>query len=238
MQIIEKDPKLDSYLSNYTEFNDWLIQQRYRYLRRFFTGNSCLELGSAEGSGTQFLINHFDELTIVDGSKDAVEKVRNDLSSPKLTAIHSYFEDMDLGDKKFDTIVLAHILEHVNDPQEVLKQAKKYLSSNGVMIIDVPNGNSLHRQIGVEMGLLTEKTQLNEADHSIGHQRVYLPQVFKDEIERANLVTREFGGMFLKVLSNSQTEKVFNEEQLEALFKVGCKNPDISAEMYIIATLP
>lgn len=229
------DPKLDEYLSSYTKFNDWMIERRYQGLKKYFMGTACLEMGSAEGSGTKYLLEHFDEVTVVDGSKEAVESVKKQFGQEKLTVVHSYFEEMELGEKRFDTIVLAHILEHIDTPQTTLTQAKKYLKPGGVVIIDVPNGDSLHRQVGVKMGLLKERIELNEADLSIGHKRVYVPSTFKEEIEAAGFKIQTFGGMFIKVLSNSQTEKVFDEKQLEALFTVGEDNPEIAAEMFIIA---
>lgn len=231
------DTKLNSYLANYTKFNDWLIERRYKYLSQYFKGTSCLELGSAEGTGTPYLLEYFDEVTIVDGSNEAVKSVAQKLASPKLTAVHSYFEDLNLNGKKFDTIVLAHILEHVDNPVETLKIAKNFLNDKGVLIVDVPNGNSLHRQVGVKMGLIKEKTELNDADLSIGHQRVYTPESFKEDISKSGLSISKFGGMFIKVTSNSQTEKVFNTEQLEALFMVGEENPEIAAEIFAICVL-
>lgn len=229
------DTKLDSYLASYTSFNDWLIDRRYQHLRQYFHGKSCLEMGIAEGTGLQYLLEHFDRVTIVDGSAEAVKEVSHKYANPKLTAVHSYFENMDFGDQKFDTILMAHILEHVDDPVVVLEQAKKFLAPGGVMIVDVPNGNSLHRQVGVKMGLLKVRTELNEADLSIGHQRVYLPDTFQADIKKAGLTIDRFGGMFVKILSNAQSEKTFNNEQLEALFLIGEENAEIAAEIYVIA---
>lgn len=231
------DKKLDSYMANYTGFNDWLIRRRYEHLSQYFTGMSCLELGSAEGSGTPYLLESFDEVTIVDGSKDAVDMVVNKLDSPKLTAICSYFEDMDFQGKKFDTIILAHILEHVDNPDNVLRIAKNLANKEGVIIIDVPNGDSLHRQVGVKLGLLKKNTELNDADLSIGHQRVYVPETFKKQIKQAGLDLEVFGGMFIKLTSNSQTEQIFNSNQLEAQFRVGTDNPEIAAEIYAICKI-
>lgn len=229
------DIKLDSYLASYDRFNDWLIKRRYKYLEKFFIGNSCLELGIAEGTGVDNLLERFGDVTVVDGSKKAIDSIKEKYKNTQLNAEHSYFEEMDLGNKKFDTILMAHILEHVDDPSVVIKKACEYLSPRGVMIIDVPNGNSLHRQVGVKMGLLKKSTDLNEADLSIGHQRVYTPESFKEEIKSAGMKTVELGGMFIKVVSNSQTEKVFDDKQLEAFFKVGVDNPGIAAEIYAVA---
>ena len=228
---------LDSYLPAYTDFNDWLIQRRYRELSKYFVGTSCLELGSSEGSGTERLLQHFDLVVAVEGSSSAAAQLRMRYPDERLEVVHALFEHLDLGHRRFDTVVLAHILEHVDDPQFVLSRAKSLVAPDGVLIIDVPNGDSLHRQVGVQMGLLQERTELNAADLSIGHQRVYTPEAFKLEVVRAGLTIRAFGGMFIKVLSNSQTEAVFDADQLEALFGVGADNPDIAAEIFIIATL-
>ena len=84
------------------------------------------------------------------------------------------------------------------------------------------------------MGMLKTKTDLNDADLSIGHQRVYTPETFKNDINKAGLAVETFGGMFVKVTSNSQTEEVFNTDQLEALFQVGVDNPEIAAEIFVI----
>lgn len=234
--VLETADMLDGYVPAYTAFNDWMIQRRYQELTKYFVGETCLELGSSEGSGTTYLLQHFEEVVAVEGSGSAAAALRARHSTSRLEVVHALFEDVDLGDRRFDTIVLAHILEHVNDPLAVLRRAKSLVAREGVLIIDVPNADSLHRQVGVQMGLLQERTDLNAADLSIGHQRVYTPASFKAEAVQAGLTIRECGGMFIKVLSNAQTEAVFDDEQLEALFAVGRDNPDIAAEIFIIAT--
>jgi 2-polyprenyl-3-methyl-5-hydroxy-6-metoxy-1,4-benzoquinol methylase len=227
---------LDQYVAGYTDFNDWLMRQRYQLLADYFTGANCLEFGSATGDGTAFLLEHFDRVVAVDGSQPVVDKLVARFGPDKLTAVCSYFEDFDT-DERFDTIVLAHILEHVDRPDEVLAIAKRLVKPDGVIIVDVPNAMSLHRQIGVELGMLGQVTDLNEGDLSIGHKRVYTPEAFRAEIEDAGLVIREFGGVFLKILSNAQSDRTFSAEQLAALITVGRRYPEIAAEIYAVATL-
>jgi 2-polyprenyl-3-methyl-5-hydroxy-6-metoxy-1,4-benzoquinol methylase len=233
---LETADVLDSYLPAYTNFNGWMIQRRYRELTRHFVGTTCLELGSSEGSGTDRLLEHFDHVVAVEGSASAAALLRDRYSGDRLEVVNALFEDVDLGGRTFDTVVLAHVLEHVDDPAVVLSRAKDFVSEDGVLVVDVPNADSLHRQVGVQMGLLQERTELNAADLSIGHRRVYNPATFRQEIVDAGLTIQVFGGMFIKVLSNSQTEVVFDEDQLEALFRVGADNPNVAAEIYVIAT--
>jgi 2-polyprenyl-3-methyl-5-hydroxy-6-metoxy-1,4-benzoquinol methylase len=231
------DEDLNSYLPNYTEFNDWLIRQRYELLKRHFVGESCLELGPATGEGTEYLVHHFRDVVAVDGSQAVVDNLSARFGSDRLTAVCAYFEELEL-DRRFDTVVLAHVLEHVDDPHGLLLIAKRFLKPSGVMIIDVPNGMSLHRQIGVEMGLLGAVTDLHEGDLSIGHKRVYTPETFVKEVEGAGLTVAHFGGVFIKILSNKQSAEVFDDRQLQALLTVGERYPEIAAEIYVTARIP
>ena len=231
------DNNLDQYVANYTDFNDWLIARRYELLKKHFHGSRCLELGPATGHGTAFLLEHFPTVVAVDGSQKVADDLNARFGARGLTVLRSYFEELTLG-RAFDTIMLAHILEHVDEPQAVLAVAREHLAPGGVMIVDVPNGLSLHRQVGKEMGLLAEVTDLHEGDLSIGHQRVYTPETFREEIRLAGLRIEHFGGVFIKILSNAQTQATFSDEQLRALLTVGERHPEIAAEIYIVARLP
>ena len=226
---------LNQYLANYTDFNDWLIRQRYELLKGYFRGTTCLELGPATGEGTEYLVQHFPSVVAVDGSEKVVQTLNERFAGRGFTGVHSYFEDLAL-EQRFDTVVLAHILEHVDDPQSVLAVGRRMLAPGGVMIVDVPNGMSLHRQVGVEMGLLGSVTELHEGDLSIGHKRVYTPDTFREEIRQAGLGIQTFGGVFIKILSNAQTQATFDAEQLRALLAIGERYPEIAAEMYVVAT--
>jgi 2-polyprenyl-3-methyl-5-hydroxy-6-metoxy-1,4-benzoquinol methylase len=228
---------LEQYVANYTSFNDWLMRQRYELLCRYFVGDACLEFGSATGEGTAYLLEHFDTVVAVDGSQKAIDDLTARFPTEKLEAVCSYFEEFET-DRRFDTIVLAHVLEHVDNPGEILSVARRFLTPAGVLIVDVPNAMSLHRQIGVEMGLLGKVTDLNEGDVSIGHKRVYTPEAFRQEILDADLAITHFGGVFLKILSNAQSEVTFDAKQLAALVTIGERYPEIAAEIYAIATLP
>jgi 2-polyprenyl-3-methyl-5-hydroxy-6-metoxy-1,4-benzoquinol methylase len=43
----------------------------------------------------------------------------------------------------FDVIIIHHVIEHVIDPINFITEAKKYLSKNGIIIIETPNVNSI-----------------------------------------------------------------------------------------------
>lgn len=50
-------------------------------------------------------------------------------------------------DKTYDVIILRHVLEHIEDPLNLLKKIKEWLSKDGILIIVIPNINSIGRYL-------------------------------------------------------------------------------------------
>ncbi|MBI2426792.1 MAG: class I SAM-dependent methyltransferase [Candidatus Kerfeldbacteria bacterium] len=219
--------------SSYTGLNGKLITSRYRSLKPYFRGKICLELGCADGQGTKHLLSYFDHVTAVDGSASSIKALQERYKNPKLSAVTSLFEAFET-DVKYDTIVMEHILEHVEHPIEILRRSQKWLNRDGVILVDVPNARSLHRQAGVHMGLLKKCTDLNKADLSIGHRRVYTLETLQKDIEKSGLCVLETGGFFIKPLSNKQIEDSWSEALIDAYYTLGAEYPDIAAEIFAV----
>ena len=47
------------------------------------------------------------------------------------------------SDKTFSKIVMSHVLEHFDDPTEVLDEVKRLLADNGILVVSVPKENKL-----------------------------------------------------------------------------------------------
>lgn len=228
---------LDRYkFSTKLGFNSVLIKLRYEEFKKFFRGDSCLEFGCADGDGTKILLKHFKKIVGIDGSKRLIDRASLEIKNKRVKFIHSFFEKVNLKEK-FDVIILGHVLEHVDDPIKVLKSAKKFLKKNSIMIVDVPNALSIHRQVGVLMGMIPTEYSLNSADLSIGHQRVYDIGLLKSNVQRAGLKIIFEGGLFLKPFSNAQLEPFLDKRGIYAFNEVGKKYPDIAAEIYVVCVL-
>ena len=172
----------------------------------------------------------------LDGSKELTDKLKRTIKNRSLEIICSLVEEYK-PKEKFDTIVLAHILEHVENPIKILKLAKSWLKKNGVILVDVPNANSIHRLVGVKMGLLKRKTDLNENDIKIGHRRVYTLNKLIWDAKKAGLKIKKTGGIFFKPLSNNQIEENWDEKMIKGFYELGKDFPELDAEIYIICKL-
>lgn len=210
-----------------------LVKYCYLSLKPHFKKGSCLELGCADGSMTQLLVSYFEKVVAVDGSAKFCEITRNRVEADNLEVVCSLFEDFE-PNEKFDTIIMAHILEHVENPILIMQRTKTWLKDNTVTLIDVPNANSIHRQAGVKIGLLKRADELNELDKKLGHRRVYTWQTLQKDIKEAGLKIKEMGGVFLKPLTNSQIEDWWTEEMMDAFYGLGKEYPEIAAEIYAV----
>ena len=200
---------------------------------RWWKGPSCLEMGCGDGNTTKLLVEAFDDVTAIDGSKALCDKVAAEV--PGVDVVCELFERWEPG-RTWDTIVLNHTLEHVHDPVEILGYAKRWLSPDGVVLGSVPNSRSLHRQAAVLMGMLPVENALTPTDERAGHRRVSSPEEFRAQFTEAGLRVVHSGGYWLKPLSNAQIDASFTDEMNRAFMILGERYPDIAAENYVVAT--
>jgi trans-aconitate methyltransferase len=187
-----------TYFSVQIPFDKKLVYLGYLTLKPYLHGPEGLELGSGDGDMTKYLIADFAQLTVVDGSAQLLAGIPD---MPNLVKEHSLFEEF-VPDQKFNTIIMGHILEHIENPVLLFRRAKHWLVPDGKILAIVPNGQSFHRLAAVKMGLLKDPCELNARDLAVGHRRVYMPETFKRDIEAAGLSLIEVGGIFFKPLSN------------------------------------
>jgi hypothetical protein len=129
---------------------------------------------------------------------------------------------------------MGNILEHVDSPGLVVENAVSWLTRNGVILATVPNADSFHRLLGVEMGLIDEVSSLNDTDKKIGHQRVFNMRSFKSLFRHRELDIRYAGGIFIKILSYAQMEN-YSDELMKGLWRMGDYFPDNCANLFIVA---
>jgi SAM-dependent methyltransferase len=218
------------YNTSFLNFDFKLTELNYLSIKDFFKGDTALELGPALGHMTKYLVNDFKSLHLVEGSQDLLNQIP---SYPNVVKHHAYFEEFTTS-QKFDTIIMSHVLEHIENPQFVLKHVSQWLEEDGVFIVSVPNAKSIHRLAAVEMGMLETEFTLNSRDHELGHYRVYDMNTLKDEVLNAGLKVVNEGGVFLKPLSNMQIEKNWTEEMIDGFFKLGKKFPINCAEIFVV----
>lgn len=196
----------------------------------------CLELGLGSGATVDILSQHFDKYVVLDGDRTLIERYKKRCPDTTAEIIETYFEDYEMPGGGYDIIVLGHILEHVNDPHQILKKYTRFLLPGGKMYIAVPNAEALNRRVGYETGLLEDICKLSENDIRLGHQRYYTLETLRREIMAQDVglrITRE-EGIYLKPLTTRQMKSLnLSNEIFEGFFKIGRNYPELCMALLV-----
>ncbi|WP_460140003.1 class I SAM-dependent methyltransferase [Pseudomonas sp. S2_E01] len=196
-----------------------------------------LELGIGHGFSTHRFSQFFGEHTVIDGSASVIDQFKAQYPDNTAEIVESYFETFDT-DKRFDLIVMGFVLEHVDDPQAVLKKFKHYLAPGGRCFVLVPNGESLHRRFGHAAGLLGDMMALGQGDLELGHVRSYSLQSLTSELESAGYQVVRKEGVFLKPFTTGQLKALdLSADVVAAMCTVGIDYPELSCALMLEATV-
>ena len=204
----------------------------------YFNKGSLLELGSFKGDFTRRFLSYFDDVTCVEASDAAVAEARARLGG-KVVFINSRFEKATLP-KRYDNIVLTHVLEHLDDPVLVLKRINdEWLAENGRLFLVCPNANAPSRQIAVKMGLIGHNSAVTAAEAEHGHRCTYTLDTLERDAAAAGLNVVHRSGIFFKALANFQWDRllqtdIISREYLDGCYKLGQQYPDLCASIFLM----
>lgn len=209
-----------------------------RSFEPFFNTGSLLELGSFKGDFTKRLLSRFDDVTCVEASEVAIEEAKRKLGG-KARFVKSPVESANLP-KRYDNIVLTHVLEHLDDPVRVLKRVNdEWLAETGRLFLVCPNANAPSRQIAVKMGLIGHNAAVTPAESEHGHRRTYALDTLERDAARAGLTVVHRSGIFFKALANFQWDKllktdIVSTEYLDGCYRLGQDYPDLCASVFLM----
>lgn len=171
-------------------------------------GDSALELGCGKGLWTRVLCQRYERLDVVDGSAELLADVaRSCAGRARLTTHTALAEDFLLAaSETWQHIYMTFLLEHVEEPVELLRLARSRLAENGRLFVAVPNADSVHRILALRAGLIASTTELSENDLRVGHRRVYTQALLREQLSRAGLRITLETPVGLKPLTLKQLE--------------------------------
>jgi len=121
---------------NFDALVDESIEIRFLDLKRFLTGKpSVLEIGAEKGGFLDRIAQSTGILAAVDSCPEYKEILQR-----KGYRAYSYVWDLP-SNERYDRICLFSLLEHIHDPQPFLSRLKGCLSTDGLMIVEIPSAN-------------------------------------------------------------------------------------------------
>jgi SAM-dependent methyltransferase len=121
-------------------------REKVNLVQRFVSlsaSSNVLDVGCATGSFLAHLVQVTGARVAGVDFKDLIPK---GLKS-KVNFFCGLFYESAFNEKSFDLITMWHFLEHCYEPQKSLQTARKLLKDDGLLIIEVPNLNSLSAKL-------------------------------------------------------------------------------------------
>jgi len=194
-----------------------------------------LELGLGHGYSTNIFAEYYKNHTVLDGSAVIINDFATKYPDCEAQIIETYFEDFEI-DKKFDLIVMGFVLEHVDNPVQILKQYRSFLNEGGALYAAVPNAEAMNRRLGVYTGMIENIQELSENDHLLGHQRYYTKKSLIADFVKSGYKIESIEGIYLKPLASSQMQSLkLSKEIINALCQLGINYPELSCGLMLKA---
>lgn len=233
-QEIKDNDRKYAYSFDFDVMHPYMLQS----FEPFFKEGSLLELGCFKGDFTKRFTPYFNDITCVEASDEAIEEAKTKVNE-KVVFIHSKFEDAKLP-KRYDNIVLTHVLEHLDDPIKVLKRINdEWLADNGRFFLVTPNAMAPSRQIAVKMGLITHNTAVTPAEAEHGHKITYSLDTLERDAREAGLKIIHRSGIFFKALANFQWDRllqtdIISKEYLDGCYELGQQYPELCSSIFLM----
>ena len=159
-----------------------------------------LEFGCSSGYMTRYLKEELScEVHVLEIDAEAVENARPYSVDCFVGDIESYGWVEYWKDKKFDVITFADVLEHLRNPESVLRQCKGLLRTGGEILISIPNIS--HN--GVIADLLNNRfTYSTHGLLDTTHIRFFTKSSFEDLLENLGFEIVEYYGTKVKAKSS------------------------------------
>ncbi len=177
-------------------------KKRIDWIRKNVVGDRILDIGCSQGTTSILLAKEDKNVIGIDSEISRIEYAEKDKEKEQIGNNLKFICDDFLAydfNVKFDTIIMAEVLEHVFSPELFLDKALKLLNKNGRIIITVPFGINPF------------------PDHK---RTYYFLELFKQINKRifvSDVVFIESWIGFIADLSNKENRIVFDEKIIEKL---------------------
>ena len=188
--MIEQYPEIA--LERFDKANLWIKYVIFK-IRRFLK-DDVLEVGAGCGSFTQSYMKNFNSITLTDMDDNSFNLLKkNFINEKNVNVIKSQTKHID---KKFNTILYLHILEHVKEDKLEIKTALEKLNNGGYLIILVPAHQKIYSKL----------------DKAVGHYKRYDIDFFKkNKFENSKIIKLHFLDFFGYLLY--YLNKIFFKEE-------------------------
>jgi SAM-dependent methyltransferase len=127
-------------------YHEWLYDLAEPHL-----GGTCLEIGSGRGDLTAYLARGR-RLDASDVSEQFVKVLQGRFASSPNVTVQQLDMDTFVPEKRYDSIVMMNVLEHIRDDESALSTLRQALNPGGRIVLYVPAFMLLYSDFDREIG--------------------------------------------------------------------------------------
>jgi len=128
-----KEPNINNWLKE-TEFDD---KRRYDFVKEKIANKNVLDFGCGIGGFIEMAKKSARNISGVELDR----ALQSSFQERGLNVFLNLKEAKEQSKKKYDVITAFHVVEHLQDPIEILKDLSELLTKNGEVVIEIPNSN-------------------------------------------------------------------------------------------------
>ena len=145
---------------------------------------------------------------------------------------------INLPNIQYDMVICNSLLHEVIEPQKLLMAIKKICNKETIIHINVPNMNSIHRLLGVEMNIIADKFEASDNNKKFQQNTNFDLGKLKYIVENNGLKVIEDGSFFVKPFSHKQMNAmiqqcIIDEKVLDGLYNITKYMPQFGSEIYV-----
>lgn len=199
------DYKSDSGYAHLREIYE-INKQRTDYIQKLSKSKEeyrILDIGCGSGLFLKSCREAGLEAEGMDVSNNALDFARNEFG---LTVYRETVDDLIAEGKKYSLVTMWHVLEHIIEPAEELRKIKELLTQDGIVLIEVPNLNSIKFRLSGH--------KWKGGNHPLYHRSFFTSKTLKDTIKRGGFGWQERIKLTYRLSNKSliynTTKSIFN----------------------------
>ncbi len=140
----------------------------------------------------------------------------------------------------FDLIVMNGVIHELDNPRAELSKLMQLLEPRGTIVISVPNNQSIHRLMGVALGILASPESKTDMEINLQQSHNFSPGTLTDLIVDLGLSVRLLETSFVKPHTHLKMQEwvdegVLKEKDLDKLFELSKIFDPFGSEIFMAA---
>ena len=193
-------------VTNINEY--WTLEHLHRYamVKELVKGKAVLDVACGEGYGSNILADYAGTVTGIDLSEDAIQHAKNKYRKKNLFFIQSSATFLDLPECSIDVVVSYETIEHLSDHDIMIKQIKKVLKSDGILIISSPDKKNYSDKSGYRNPFHVKELYTNEFENLIKKYFDFTVMLYQKSIVGSIITTNNRNEIHFKEYTGNYNE--------------------------------